>query len=316
VWQLTSTIVLFLAGWTCAYLTLTVSYVLTLGVASLTAVTLVRIFIIQHDCAHRSFFPSPRANDLVGALLGVVTLTPHAYWRRVHGAHHAGSGNLDKRGLGDIETLTVSEYLALGPLQRARYRVFRHPLSVLVIGPAYHFYLHHRWPTNVPRNWRREWKSVMVTNLALAALLAGAWLTIGLDRFLLVHVPITWLAASIGVWLFYVQHQFEETYWAMSPEWKFETASLAGSSYLDLPRFLHWCTGNIGVHHVHHAAPRIPNYRLHSAMTAHPVLRQVTRLTLADTMKCLRLKLWDEERQRLIGFDEVETRSVLETGRS
>jgi acyl-lipid omega-6 desaturase (Delta-12 desaturase) len=305
VWQLTSTVVAFACLWVFALLSLKVSYSVTLTFAGPAAVMLVRLFIIQHDCAHRAFLLSRRANDVAGSILGVLTLTPHAYWRRIHVLHHAASGNLNRRGLGDIETLTVREYLALGRVARLRYRLFRNAFVVLVIGPAYQFFVHHRWPSNLPARWRREWVSVVLTNMALATIVWIAWQTIGLGPFLLVHLPITWIAGSIGIWLFYVQHQFEETYWADESEWSFEAASVAGSSYLDLPPLLHWCTGNIGFHHVHHLAPRIPNYRLSSSAGAHPALARATRITLPDAVRCLRLKLWDEDQQRLVGFDAL-----------
>jgi omega-6 fatty acid desaturase (delta-12 desaturase) len=288
--------------WSLALLSLEFAYPLTLIVAIPSAIILVRLFIIQHDCGHGSFFRSRLANDVIGSILGVLTLTPHAYWRRLHAIHHGSSGNLDMRGLGDIETLTVREYLDLGRFQRARYRVFRNPVVVLVVAPAYQFFIHHRLPANLPLEWRREWGSVLTTNIVLGIILGCAWWTIGIDRFLLVHLPITWLAGSIGIWLFYVQHQFEHTYWASGDQWSFESASVEGSSYLDLPVLLHWCTGNIGIHHIHHLCPRIPNYRLRSSTDAHPALMNATRLKLGDTLKCLCLKLWDEDQKRLVGF--------------
>jgi omega-6 fatty acid desaturase (delta-12 desaturase) len=304
-WQFGSSLAAFLCLWTLAFVSLEASYVLTMVLLIPAAICLVRLFIVQHDCSHGSFFPSRRANDVVGSLLGVLTLTPHAYWRRLHAMHHASSGNLDRRGFGDIETLTVREYLSRGRWGRARYRVYRNVFVVLLVGPAYEFYLHHRLPLHLPLSWRREWRSVLLTNVAIGLMAWAISLTIGLDRFLLVHVPITWLAGSIGVWLFYVQHQFEHTHWAPGGEWSFEAASLAGSSYLDLPPILHWCTGNIGIHHVHHLCPRIPNYRLQSSVHAHPALASASRLTIADTVKCLRMKLWDEDEKRLVGFDAV-----------
>ena len=305
VWQLGSSLVAFASLWSLAFLSLELAYPLTLVVTIPAAIILVRLFIIQHDCSHGSFFRSRRANDIVGSILGVLTLTPHACWQRLHAIHHASSGNLDRRGLGDIETLTVREYVALGPFQRAKYRMFRNPVIVLVAGPAYQFFIYHRLPLNVPLQWRREWRSVVATNLALGVIVWGFWRTVGVDRFLLVHLPITWLAGSIGVWLFYVQHQFEDTYWAPANEWCFESASVEGSCYLDLPLLLHWCTGNIGIHHVHHLCPRIPNYRLRASTDAHPALANATRLTLGSTLKCLRLKLWDEDQKRLIGFGDI-----------
>jgi omega-6 fatty acid desaturase (delta-12 desaturase) len=295
----------FACLWGLALLSLRFHYTLTVAFVIPAAFVLVRLFVIQHDCAHRSFFRSPRANDIVGSVLGVLTLTPHAYWRRVHAIHHGSSGNLDKRGLGDIETLTVREYQALNRVRRIGYRVYRNPVIVLVVGPVHQFFVHHRLPGNLPLAWRTEWSSVLLTNLALAAVGWAASRTIGIERFFLVHLPVTWLAGSIGILLFYVQHQFEQTYWAPADVWRFESASLEGSSYLDLPPLLQWCTGNIGIHHVHHLCARIPNYRLRSSLDAHPALRQATRLTLRDSLKCLRLKLWDADRKCLVGFADV-----------
>lgn len=298
--QLAGTLAAFAGLWTLAWFCLEISYALTLVVSGAAALALVRLFIIQHDCAHQSYLPNRRANDIVGALLGVLTLTPHAQWRREHSLHHASSGNLDERGIGDIDTLTVREYLALGPLQRMWYRIYRHAFVLLVIGPLFQFYLRNRFPVPMAIARRREWISVIGTNVALVVMLWIAAETIGLSRFMLVHLPITWLGGSIGLWLFYVQHQFERTYWARDDEWNFEAASVVGSSYLDLPPFLRWCTGNIGLHHVHHLAPRIPNYRLSHTLDVHPVLARATRLTLTDGMKSLRLKLWDEDSQQLV----------------
>jgi omega-6 fatty acid desaturase (delta-12 desaturase) len=272
IWQLVTSVVAFAGLWTLAYLSLDNSYALTVLLAVPAAVCLVRLFIIQHDCGHGSFLPSRRANDVLGTLIGVLTLTPYSYWRRVHAMHHKASGNLDRRGFGDIDTLTIREYLALGRFQRARYRACRNPWVVLLIGPAYQFFVLHRFPTNLPRAWRREWRSVWLTNIALAGMIVCASWFLGVGQFVLVHLPITWIAGSIGVWLFYVQHQFEQTYWAPSSEWVFEEACLSGSSYLDLPPWLHWCTGTSAC--TTSICARIPNYRLHRTLEAHPSLRQ------------------------------------------
>jgi omega-6 fatty acid desaturase (delta-12 desaturase) len=239
---------------------------------------------------------------MLGFVLGVLTLTPYAYWRKTHAIHHATSGNLDHRGFGDVTTLTVKEYLALTRWRRLRYRLYRSPLVLFGLGPVYEFILRHRFPVPLSRSWRREWASVFWTNLAILAVVAMMWKTIGIQAFLAVQLPITLLAGSAGVWLFYIQHQFEDTYWEKDDAWDFHEAGLEGSSYYDLPGILHWFTGNIGVHHVHHLSSRIPNYRLRQCLRENPELQQVTRLTLWGSLKCARLKLWDEERRRLVDF--------------
>ncbi len=237
-------------------------------------------------------------------------LTPYYYWRRTHALHHGGSGNLDRRGFGDVDTITVDEYLARSFWGRLGYRLYRHPLVMLGLGPAYIFLVKHRFPYDIPFSWRKEWRSVMLTNLALAVIALVAHLTIGLVPFLMVQLPITLFSATIGIWLFYVQHQFEETYWEGERHWDFHQAGIAGSSYFELPAALHWLTGNIGYHHIHHLASRIPNYRLRACMEENPELHQVTRLTIAESFRCAGLKLWDEQNHRLISFRELARRAV------
>jgi acyl-lipid omega-6 desaturase (Delta-12 desaturase) len=266
---------------------------------------LLRLFMIQHDCGHGAFFPSRRSNDWVGRVIGVLTLTPYDYWRRTHAAHHAGAGNLDRRGIGDIDTLTVSEYQALSKWGRLRYRLYRHPLVMFGLGPFYLFFMQYRLPLGLMRAGWQPWISTMVTNAAIASLAAAAIWMVGLGTFLLLYVPITLVAGSIGVWLFYVQHQFEETTWAESRDWSAQEAALHGSSHYDLPGVLRWFTANIGVHHVHHLASRIPFYRLAEVMRDFPELKNVSRLTLVQSLKCVRLVLWDELQQRLISFAEM-----------
>ena len=287
-------------------LSLDVNYALTLLLSLPAAGLLTRLFIIQHDCGHGCFFHSPRANHTVGFVLGVLTLTPYQYWRRTHALHHAGSGDLDRRDFGEIQTLTVREYVALSRWRRLGYRLYRNMFVLLVLGPFYQFVIKHRLPLDAPRAWKREWRSVMATNLALAAVLVTASFTIGLGRFALVHLPIVVVSGAFGVWLFYVQHQFEDTYWENHPEWDFHRAGAEGSSFFDLPPVLHWFTGNIGYHHVHHLSSRIPNYSLRRCMDENPELQHVTRLTLGQSLKCARLKLWDEEAHRLVGCGEVQ----------
>jgi omega-6 fatty acid desaturase (delta-12 desaturase) len=236
---------------------------------------------------------------------------PYRYWRKTHAIHHKTSGDLDYRTFGDIETLTVREYQALPFWGRLRYRLYRHPLVLLGIGPVYQFFLKHRLPLDVPWSWKREWTSVLLTNLALAALVLLAWRVVGLGNFLLVQLPISLIAGSIGVFLFYVQHQFEDTYWREHPEWEFHAAGLQGSSYLVLPKVLQWFTANIGLHHIHHVNSRIPNYRLQEIFDQQPVFRHVTRITLWDGVKCLGLALWDEHSRRLVSFRQARAPAAV-----
>lgn len=265
---------------------------------------LLRLFMIQHDCGHGAFFRSSHANDWVGRSVGVLTLTPYSTWRRSHALHHAGAGCLDHRGFGEIATLTVEEYDALSGWNRLKYRLYRHPLVLFGVGPAYLFLLEHRLPANMMRRGWQPWASTMGTN-AVLAIVAGAliWL-VGWKVFLLVQLPVTLLAATAGVWLFFVQHQFEETTWERLPAWKRQEAALHGSSHYDLPQPLRWFTGNIGVHHVHHLSSRIPFYRLGRVLRDHPELREINRMTLLDSLKTIPLALWDETRCRMISFSE------------
>ena len=302
VWQLASTAFLLAGAWTLMYFSLGVGYWLTLLLAVPAAFFLVRLFIVQHDCGHGSFFRSPRVADIVGSALGVLTLTPYHYWKKAHAMHHATSGNLEHRGFGDIDTLTVDEYLALSPWGRFKYRLYRHPVILFGVGAVLHFFVRHRLPTIVPRTWTRARWSIFWTDVALAGFVVGMGLLVGFRQFLLVHVPLMTLSCSMGVWLFYVQHQFEPTYWEHDSQWAYNDAALVGSSYYRLPRLLQWATGNIGLHHVHHLSARIPNYRLQEALESIPELRKVTTLTLRESLRCVRLALWDERERKLVRF--------------
>ena len=292
------------ALWALAWAALSVSYWLTLALSFPAAGFLVRLFLIQHDCGHGTFFKRKATNDWVGRALGVLTLTPYDVWRRAHAIHHASSGHLGKRGIGDIDTLTVAEYHALSRWRRRWYRIYRSPLVLFGIGPAYQFILQHRLPFGFMTE-RFYWLSAMGTNAAIAAFAIGMIWLVGAKPFLLVHLPIVMLAASIGVWLFYVQHQFEDTCWDEDPAWNVHEAAVAGSSYYDLPQPLRWLSANIGVHHVHHLYSRIPCYRLGQVMRDHPELTAGRRITLADSLACARLKLWDERQRRLVSFAEA-----------
>jgi acyl-lipid omega-6 desaturase (Delta-12 desaturase) len=269
------------------------------------AAMLVRLFMIQHDCGHGSFFPRRAANDWVGRAIGVLTMTPYDYWKRTHAIHHARTGNLDGRGIGDVATLTLAEYRALPLLKRLGYRAYRHPLVLFVVGPAFVFLLQHRVPKGFMREGWGPWASAMTTNAGIALLAAGVIWAFGLAAFLLVTLPVIALAAMIGVWLFYVQHQFEHAHWDRDDQWSFHEAALHGSSHYDLPAVLRWLTANIGIHHVHHLSSRIPSYRLSEVLRDRPELREVGRMTLWQSFKTVPLALWDEQRRRLISFREA-----------
>ena len=307
--QLALSALLFAATWALMYLTYGRAYWLTLLLAVPAAFFLIRLFIIQHDIGHGSFFRSTRLADAVGPLLGVLSLTPYHYWKKTHAIHHATSGNLEHRGFGDIDTLTVKEYLALSRWGRFKYRAYRHPVTLFLVGPAVHFLVKHRLPTIVPREWKRERWSIVWTDVVLAGVVVAAGLAIGFKTFLMIQLPMTLLSCSIGGWLFYVQHQFEPTYWEHDRDWKYSQAALEGSSFYKLPKLLHWLTGNIGFHHIHHLNARIPNYRLAEVFRNHPELNErVTQLTLWQSLRSAGLALWDEQSRRLIGFREVKRR--------
>ncbi|RMH15444.1 MAG: fatty acid desaturase [Gemmatimonadetes bacterium] len=303
--QLLGTATIYILLWFSMVWSLRVGYWLTLLLAFPTAGFLMRLFMIQHDCGHGSYFRSRKLADRVGAVIGVLTLTPYAYWRKTHAYHHAHSGDLDFRGFGDVDTLTVKEYRALPLLGRLRYRLYRSPFVLFGVGGIFLFLIKHRYPWDIPKSWKQAWRSVWYTNAALAGIVTVAYFTIGLKALLLVHGPVLLITTSVGVWLFYVQHQFEDTYWHHHDAWEYFEASLHGSTHLVLPRWLEWITAHIGIHHVHHMSARIPNYRLKKVVEENPELQQATKITIWDGMKTLRLALWDEERGRLISFREA-----------
>ena len=269
------------------------------------AFLVVRLFMFQHDCGHGSFFPARWANDLVGAVLGVFTLTPYRSWRGDHAIHHATAGNLDRRGVGDVTTLTLDEYLALPTRRRIAYRLYRHPLVMFGVGPAWLYLISQRIPVGSPRRRWRDWVSVLGTDAVLGLVAVTLIMTVGPIPFLLGWLPVVLLAATIGIWLFYVQHQFEDAYWQPKPHWDFAEAAMHGSSFYDLPRVLHWLTGNIGFHHIHHLSSRIPNYRLRACHEANPAFQRAMRLSLRESLRCTRFALWDGERRKLVSFRSV-----------
>lgn len=280
------------------------SYWITLALSLLAVGLFMRTFIFLHDCSHGSFFPSPRANAILGFFIGVLAMTPYAEWRWSHLAHHASFANLDRRGLGDIQLMTVEEYQAATRRQRITYHMYRHPLFLFGLGSTLLFALVYRYPIKGAK--RHECNSVWLTDLAILAMGVGAGFTVGLRPFLLVMAPVWLIAWTLGVWLFYVQHQFQGVYWARQQEWDFFRAALEGSSYYNLPKVLQWFTGNIGLHHLHHLRPRIPNYRLQQAYDETPAVQAVTPLTLRSSLQSLRLNVYDERRRQLISFHDID----------
>lgn len=271
---------------------------------------LVRLFIIQHDCGHGSFFSSRRVNDRVGGVLGFFTLAPYAYWRRTHQHHHANHGRLDRPQLGGLDTWTVRRYQAASRLGRLSYQLYRNPLVLLLLGPVYLLVIKHRLPLDAPLRWRHEWKSVAVNDLALLGLGILLHRSVGLALVITLLAPVYALMWSAGIWLFYVQHQFEGAYWRAPGEWRLVESALQGSSFLELPAPLRWLTGNIGYHHIHHLSVRIPLYRLPECHGDLPALHVAPRLGLRETMRCWRLALWEDERRQLVGFGTASATEV------
>lgn len=300
---------LLIASWFAMWMSLRIGYWLTLLMAIPVAGFLVRLFMIQHDCGHGAFFPKRFANDWTGRILGILTFTPYDYWKRNHALHHATSGNLDRRGTGDILTLTVDEYFTRSAWGRFCYRAYRNPLVMFGVGPAFLFFFQHRLPFGQMSGGLRPWISAVGTNLAIAALSSLVIWFVGIRALLAIHLPVVFLAASMGVWLFYVQHQFEQVAWSRDPTWNLHDAALSGSSHYDLPAVLRWFTADIGVHHVHHLCSRIPFYRLRRVLRDHPWLHARGRVTFTQSLASVRLALWDESEQKLVSFRDVRRAS-------
>ena len=303
--ELAVTAVPFLGFWALAWLALHYGGWWGLLLTVPAAGFLVRLFMIQHDCGHGSFFGRRSVDDWIGRVIGVLTFTPYDNWRHTHSIHHASAGNLDARGIGDVRTLTVSEYRALKPIGRLGYWLYRHPAVMFGLGPIWLFLIQQRLPVGEMRGGAMPWVSVMGTNVAIAALAVAVIWLIGIVPFLLIQLPIVMMAGIAGVWLFYVQHQFEDTYWTRRKDWNFEDAALNGSSYYDLPAPLRWLTANIGVHHVHHISSRVPYYRLSEVLGDYPELKQIGRITIMESIRGVKLVLWDETKKRLVSFREA-----------
>ena len=305
-WQLVNTLVPYAALWYLMHLFLTVSYWLVAPMTILAGGFMVRLFIIHHDCGHGSFFKSRRANHVLGFITGVLTFTPYQHWRWEHAAHHAASGDLDRRGVGDIWTLTVQEYLGSSRRKRLAYRMVRNPAVLFVLAPLYLFLIKHRIPD--ARAGRRERQSVYWSNLAILGTAVGLSLVFGLKAYLVIQLTALMVAGSAGVWLFYVQHQFEGVYWERRHQWDYLAAALQGSSFYKLPKILQWFSGNIGFHHIHHLSSRIPNYNLERCHKAEPLFQTVPPVTFFASLKSFTFRLWDEQQHKLVGFGGLGSR--------
>lgn len=306
IWQIVNSFGGLLLCCALMYWSLDIGYWLTWLLALPAAGFLTRVFIIQHDCGHNSFFRSRRANDLVGMACSLFTLIAYKYWRKGHAIHHAHHAELEERGIGDIWTMTVDEYFQAGFWVRAAYRVFRNPFFLFGIAPLINFVILGRFPLAAQANWQHgEKASVWWTNLALLGMGSVVSALIGVSNLLLIYLPVMFIAGGVGTWLFYMQHQFERTYWEHTPQWDYTLAALQGSSYFKLPRVLQWFTGNIGFHHIHHLSPRIPNYHLEKCHEQNPPLQRVVQLTIRSSFQSLNLTLWDEKRRRLVTFREA-----------
>ena len=305
IFELLVTLVPFLALWSLAWWLLSISPWLALAVAIPNGLFLLRIFIVQHDCSHGGFFKNRRLNDWAGRIFGVLTLTPFDVWQRTHTLHHSFAGNLDQRGIGDVYTMTVEEYYSKPLHAKILYRLGRHPIILFGLGPIYLFVLQNRIPLGLMKSGTKYWVSAMGTNAVIVASLGLIFLLGGLGPILWIFFPTLYVAATIGVWLFYVQHQFEDTHWDSNEDWQVHDAALNGSSHYDLPKVLMWFTGNIGVHHVHHLYSRIPFYRLTEVLRDHPVLAlSQQRMTMMESFRSAKLHLWDENRRKLVSFSE------------
>ncbi|MCK9858901.1 fatty acid desaturase [Paenibacillus sp. ATY16] len=301
--QILNTVLPFVLLWYLAYWALDISYWLTLALSVVAAGFVIRIFILFHDCCHQSLFKSKRLNEIVGTITGILTFHPYHQWKHAHSIHHATSSNLNKRGTGDVWILTVEEYLTSSFWKRLGYRLYRNPFVMFVLGPFYTMLIENRF--NRKNAKTKERLNTYLTNLGLVGLAVLLCSTIGWQAFLLVQIPIFYLSGAAGIWLFYVQHQFEDSYFEKEEDWDYVKAAVDGSSYYKLPKLLQWLTGNIGFHHVHHLSPRVPNYYLEKAHEKTPALHKVTTITIASSLQAIRFRLWDEANKRFVGFKEI-----------
>ncbi len=305
--QLITTFVPFIISWVLAYQSLSISYLLTLAFTIVGAGLLTRIFIIFHDCCHYSFFKSRKANKILGTITGILTLFPYNQWQYSHSVHHATSSNLDKRGTGDIWMMTVREYMEASFWLRLSYRLYRNPFVMLGLGPIYAFLIMNRFNRKGAK--KKERINTYITNISIAGLITLLCYTIGWEAFLLVQGPIFLISGSVGVWLFYVQHTFEDSYFEENKDWEYVKAAVEGSSFYKLPKLLQWFTGNIGFHHVHHLSPRVPNYKLEEAHNQADPLQHVPTITLATSLRSLKFRLWDEQGKKFVGFNHIRSLS-------
>jgi omega-6 fatty acid desaturase (delta-12 desaturase) len=309
IWQIINSLGPYILLWAAMYYTLSISYLLTLALAILAAGFLVRMFIIFHDCGHGSFFRSKKANRIVGTILGSLVFTPYDYWHREHAIHHKTVGNLDKRGSGDVWTLTAEEYSKLSPWRKFIYRLYRHPLLLLGIGPFFLFVLWFRIPR---RSMNSEGRlSVHVSNLIVLLFCTSLILLMGWRAFLMIQLPVIYMATVAGVWLFYVQHQYEEVVWTRQEDWDYKTMALEGSSYMKFPRLLQWFSGNIGYHHIHHLSPMIPNYKLEKCHRENRMFDHIKPVTFVPSLRTLSLRLWNEKAGRLISFRQFRKLNLV-----
>ena len=308
IWQLINTLIPYFLLWTLMYFSLNTSYWLTLLLAIPTGGFLVRTFIIFHDCGHGSFFRTRKANDIVGNITGIITFTPYRHWRKMHAVHHATAGNLDRRGTGDVWTATVDEYRSFPGWKRFFYQIYRNPAVMFIVNPVLLFTIGHRFAGKQANGAER--RSVYWTNIVLLIMFLAAHFTIGIKAFLLVQLPILWIGTAAGVWLFYVQHNFEGVYWERHEDWDFVKAGLEGSSFYKLPKVLQWFTGNIGFHHIHHLSPRIPNYLLERCHRENPIF-QIRPVTIFTSLKSLTYRLWDEKSHQLVDYRRLKSDGVI-----
>ncbi|GGE31678.1 fatty acid desaturase [Pullulanibacillus camelliae] len=302
--QLLNTFIPFFCLWFLAYESLHVSIILTIPIAVLAASFVIRIFIIFHDCAHLAFFKSKKANRILGMITGIITLFPYEQWKHEHAIHHATSSNLDKRGIGDVWVMTVEEYVQASFWRRWQYRLYRNPFILFGLGPIYLYLVKNRFNRSGAK--RKERINTYIMNSAICVLYGLLILLVGWKALLIIQLPILMVAGSLGIWLFYVQHQFEDSYFENEEEWDFVKAAVEGSSFYQLPKALQWITGNIGYHHVHHLIPRVPNYALEKAHQSTPALQHVTVITLYTSLDSLRFRLYDEENKTFVSFKDIK----------